>query len=308
MPSSLYYLSADQLHEAISKFTTGMAVTLGKFELLIPECSLDDFEWNHMDQLHRPSIHQTYEKGIRLAFGENFAISLTQWKKWPLFITVTDVYVKKGVFYQSMTLAGLIFLHCIINVKQVDEQVQLKVEWYIASHKWLKFLHKPLSKKLYRLNQRLQVEDAQIRNERFKLRKDGFQFKYDPANYYTSNMICANTIYPPLSQFASLAIEDFSTQIKKITCGGLDFLIQRVADEFLIWPAVCPHEGGPLDKGKLCGKQIICPWHSLKFNAVVLSTTCLQDHKYGFEFKFATNKIHIQAIPKALSTVVNINQ
>ena len=28
----------------------------------------------------------------------------------------------------------------------------------------------------------------------------------------------------------------------------------------------CPHAGGPLGEGKLCGMEVECPWHGWKFN------------------------------------------
>ena len=29
---------------------------------------------------------------------------------------------------------------------------------------------------------------------------------------------------------------------------------------------VCPHQGGPLGKGKLCGAVVTCPWHGWQFD------------------------------------------
>ncbi len=44
------------------------------------------------------------------------------------------------------------------------------------------------------------------------------------------------------------------------------------AGRYSIWSEVCPHEGGPLKQGKLCGDEIQCPWHGLKFAPVKLSS------------------------------------
>lgn len=30
----------------------------------------------------------------------------------------------------------------------------------------------------------------------------------------------------------------------------------------------CPHAGGPLGEGKLCGTEVECPWHGWKFSIV----------------------------------------
>lgn len=292
--AKLKYLSPDNLYEQIRHFTKGMSVTKGSFELLVDRCTVDDFEWNHMDQLHRPTVHKTYDKGIRIAYGADFAISLTQWGKWPIFITVSDAYVAKGLFYQSLTLGGVIFLHCIISLEQIGDSVKLKDEWFIASHKLFRFLHKPLSKKLYKLNKRLQEEDAQIRNGRFELRKQGYQFRSDPANYYTSNLLLTNTIYPKLADDAFVLLSTFTETVTEVRIGGLNFLLQKSGDHYLLWPAVCPHEGGPLGQGKFCGTQVACPWHSLRFSAVELSVKHTSAARYGFEYLLAEDKIYIK--------------
>lgn len=297
----LKYLSPDNLLEQIKKFTAGMAVTTGAFELTVDRCTVDDFEWNHMDQLHRPTIHNTYDKGIRIAFGSDFAVSLTQWKGWPFFITVSDVYVAKGVFYQSLTIGGIIFLHCIISLEQDGDAVKLKDEWYIASHKLFRFLHKPLSKKLYKLNKRLQDEDAQIRNGRFELRKEGYSFRSEPADYYSSNILTQNTIYPPIQNNSTISLDEFTDKVTEKEVGGLKFLLQKKSENYLVWPSVCPHEGGPLLNGKFCDSQVACPWHGLRFSAVQLSSQKTADSRYGFQYNLQNNHIYITQVANKIA-------
>lgn len=296
---TLKYLTPENLYEQLTAFTKGMAVTKGMFELTIPRCTLQDLEWNHMDQLHRPTVHNTYEKGVRIALGEAFAVSLTQWSRWPIFINVADVYVGKGLFYQSLTLAGIVFLHSIISMEEVSEDtVKLKDEWYIASHKLFKFLHSPLNKKLYKLNKRLQDEDAQIRHGRFELRQQGYRFRTDEPNYYNSNRLGENTIYPPLETEAIIPLQAFTEEPTKQTIANLEFIIQknRAENAYLIWPAACPHEGGPLMLGKFCKTQIACPWHGLRFNAAVLNDETTNVTRYGFEYRLIGEHIHIRQI------------
>jgi nitrite reductase/ring-hydroxylating ferredoxin subunit len=291
----LKYLSPENLYLQIKEFTKGLAVTRGSFELLIEHCTLEDVEWNHMDQLHRPTIHNTYEKNIRVAFGTDFAISLTQWGRWPFFITVSDSYIEKGLFYQSLTLAGVIFLHSIISMEQINDNVKLKDEWFIASHRFFRFIHPFLNKKLYKLNQRLQKEDEQIRQGRFKLRKEGYQFHTDQPNYYNSNILKQNTIYPSLTSNACITLEDISLTPSLRQVGNLKFIVKKEPDQsYFIWPAACPHEGGPLINGSFCESKVTCPWHGLHFRAAHLSVTTPRDEKYGFEYMLSENKIYIK--------------
>lgn len=291
---SIKYLAPDNLHQQIHHFTKGMAVTKGSFELLVEQCTLADIEWNHMDQQHRPSIHNTYEKGIRIALGPDFAVSLTQWKNWPLFITVTDVYVDKGLFYQSLTIGGFIFLHSIISMEEAGDNIKLKDEWYIASHKLFKPLHSLLNKKLYKLNKRLQDEDAQIRQGRFVLRQLGYKFHSDPVDYHSSNIMGTNTIYPPLPEAATFSVQDCGPTLVKKSVGALEFLLKKQDQTYFVWPAICPHEGGPLEHGTQCDSQIVCPWHSLRFSAAQLSASSPRAQKYGFEYYLDGQTIQVK--------------
>ncbi len=40
----------------------------------------------------------------------------------------------------------------------------------------------------------------------------------------------------------------------------------NVDGTFYALDGVCPHQGGPLGKGKLCGAIITCPWHGWQFD------------------------------------------
>jgi hypothetical protein len=295
--TSIKFVSPDDLHQQIQTFTKGMAVTRSCFEFVIPRCTQQDLSWNHMDQLHRHSVHNTYEKGMRIALGKDFALSLTQWSKWPLFITVSDVRLAENLFYQSMTIAGVIFLHSIISFEEMgNNTMKLKNEWFIGSHKMFRFMHKFLDKKLFTLNERLQHEDAQIRNGRFDLRNKGYTFRSDPPDYYSSNRLGANTIYPPILGSSSFALSYFTDEPTQVALGSMEFILKREQDKFLLWPAACPHEGGPLLQGKICSLQITCPWHGLKFKAAVLSATTPHALQHGFEYRLSKDQIHVQKI------------
>jgi Rieske [2Fe-2S] domain len=295
--NTVKFLTPENLHQQIKNFTKDMAVTRGCFDYNVPRCTIQDMDWNHMDQLHRQSIHNTYEKSLRIALGKEFAVSLTQFSRWPLFITVTDVRVAEHTFYQSMTIAGIIFLHSIISFEEADNHtLKLKNEWFIASHKLFRLTHGVLNRKLFKLNERLQTEDAQIRTGRFELRNKGYTFRNDPPDYYNSNRLGSNTIYPPLPQSANFALSYFTEQAKQVALGNVEFILKKEQDTYLIWPAACPHEGGPLFKGEMCNAQITCPWHGLKFRAAVLSVNTPFAQKHGFEFSLVGDQILVMRL------------
>ena len=40
----------------------------------------------------------------------------------------------------------------------------------------------------------------------------------------------------------------------------------NVDGEFYALDGVCPHQGGALGRGKLCGTVVTCPWHGWQFD------------------------------------------
>ena len=42
--------------------------------------------------------------------------------------------------------------------------------------------------------------------------------------------------------------------------------LYNVDGEFFALDGICPHQGGPLGKGKLNGCIVTCPWHGWQFN------------------------------------------
>lgn len=38
--------------------------------------------------------------------------------------------------------------------------------------------------------------------------------------------------------------------------------------QYYAMDGLCPHQGGPLGKGVLCGTILTCPWHGWQFNVV----------------------------------------
>src|SRR6185503_20301870 len=57
-------------------------------------------------------------------------------------------------------------------------------------------------------------------------------------------------------------------EMKEITVDERRILLARVGDNFHAVSATCPHYGGPLAEGVLCGTRIVCPWHHAAFNIV----------------------------------------
>jgi apoptosis-inducing factor 3 len=55
-------------------------------------------------------------------------------------------------------------------------------------------------------------------------------------------------------------------EMKQVDAGGTNILLARVKGNYYAVGATCPHYGGPLAEGALCGERVICPWHHASFD------------------------------------------
>src|SRR5262245_20643856 len=55
-------------------------------------------------------------------------------------------------------------------------------------------------------------------------------------------------------------------EMKAIDAGGTKILLARVDGKYHAVGATCPHYGGPLAEGTLCGERVICPWQHGSFD------------------------------------------
>lgn len=56
-------------------------------------------------------------------------------------------------------------------------------------------------------------------------------------------------------------------ELLRVRVGGQDIVVGRVEGRLFAVQAECSHKGGPLDKGTLQGRVLICPWHRYEFDA-----------------------------------------
>jgi nitrite reductase (NADH) small subunit len=53
---------------------------------------------------------------------------------------------------------------------------------------------------------------------------------------------------------------------REIVAAGRIIALFRVSGQFFAMDGICPHQGGPLGKGKLHGCVLTCPWHGWQFD------------------------------------------
>lgn len=274
------YIRPENLTSNFQTLDGSMAVTTGHYERK-HSCEVKDIDWNHMDQLHRPAVHKTYQESLRLVTARSFQLSLTQIGLFKFLVLVTDIQLGPGLFYQGFNLFNLLYVHCVIQMipiseeERTDENMTLHtIDWYIVSHRWFKFLHGPLSRRLYRINEVQDEQDIAIRSRRTELRQKGYCFGSDNPDFINSNVVIPNVVPPQLEGVHRISLKGLtSVGLNRVSAGSIELLVRRNPDEsFTVWPAVCPHEGGPLELGRVCNGSIICSWHNLKQVGAVLAS------------------------------------
>jgi hypothetical protein len=169
-PQVLKYLPADRLAEHLKELHPGMAVTHGRHESLVPGY-IKDLEWNFYDELHRQCVHDTYHGLYKVMTGKYFSINVVRWGNLPIFMQVANAKITDGMFYQSMTVLGIIMLHQVQRISQKGDEVLIEVDWYTASHWAFRWLHGPFNRRLLRLQRKQDWEDnVEIRGRRRDLR------------------------------------------------------------------------------------------------------------------------------------------
>ena len=269
-----------------------VAVTQGKIAPRLEDCEARDAEWNHMDQLHRPHVHKTYLNSLRLARGHAFALSFTMFKAAgiPFLVLVSDVRVREGLYYQVFTFFNILHVHIFIEMAPQGGQSTTTVQWYIVSHPIFKLMHGFISRRYRRLATVQGEQDRPILTRRTELRKKGYRFHSDKPDFVTSNTLTSGVCFPKLEGRHRISLKGLApSTLNKVSAGPVDFLVLSNPSEggIKIWPAACPHEGGPLALGKVCNGQIECPWHGLKFACAKLSpahsTAELGNHHFQLE-------------------------
>ena len=221
-----------------------------------------------MDQNHRPLIHRTYGDAMRISVSPQSAFSLTRFGNWPIVVPVFDGYYRDNGFYQVMTLFGLIVVFIVIECNEGGGTTRMDISWAIASHRWLRFLHGSLHRRLRRLNDVQNREDNQIRDRRIALRSVGYRFVTDTPDFVNANVVANNVIFPPVSAPQSISVAELPEGLPHLVeLRDRAYLMRRAGDNVDVWPGVCPHEGAPITPNDVRGDAAKCCWHDLEFPA-----------------------------------------
>jgi nitrite reductase (NADH) small subunit len=78
----------------------------------------------------------------------------------------------------------------------------------------------------------------------------------------------ARVRYFPMERWAEVArIDDVPPgESRELVAEGRVIALFNVQGKFYALDGVCPHQGGPLGKGRLEGCIVTCPWHGWQFD------------------------------------------
>ena len=274
---TIFHIPHDRLVELMRTDFKGFRVTSRKIEF-DTDFHAADMRWNHMDFAHRPAIHGLYENGLRIAMGQDVCMGISPWPWTPILIPTFDLRVSENEFRQILQIAGVFTVVMRMSIVPIGPTGSAprniwRIEWSIASKWYFRFLHRLLHSKIEKLNRRLFDEDAAIKAARSSLRRRGFNFKNADVDYRESSVLHPRNVERPAAPALQIRTESLAPNARKVVKSGeREFVAAGEADgSFVVWDAVCGHQGGPLNDACREGDFLRCPWHGLKVAGAAVS-------------------------------------
>jgi nitrite reductase/ring-hydroxylating ferredoxin subunit len=269
------FIRPEQLEKELRALHAGMVVTTDRYVSDVPGY-LADLEWNFFDEVHRIHVHGTYNDMFKVFAGKTFSVNTVRLGRLPILVQVANAKIASGVFYQSMTVLGILYCHQVVSMSQVGEgKIRLDRRWLTASHWLFRPLHGPFNRMLMQLQDKQDREDnAIVRERRFQLRQAGFRFQTDDPDFINSNQLFDHVAFPQGDAEARL---EFSTLLPKVgsevrvSVGALELMLKREERGLRVWPGICPHEGAALETRHRCDGIVRCPWHGRQFRGAELA-------------------------------------
>lgn len=249
-----------------------------------------DAEWNYLDVPHLNEVHSQANSEV-LFYGDSCSSSIIQQRVGPLsFASLLTIYSgsRDDLFYSS-TVGPFILVVRSTWSDVGDIRGRVVTEYHIFAPRGLAWMLGLVQKLLTRNYRILMSEDLPLRERKGELRLRGFKFKHDeePHSFLKSHRVVANNVIVSRELEGdykySIDLADLMNR-GKVLVGPNDIRglrVERIAEEILIAPRMCMHEGACLDNASLEDGRIRCPWHGRK--EAVLARFKAEEHEATVE-------------------------
>ena len=267
-------LSKDQL---VSKLQSD-GLVFSEFSLVHEgDYSPEDGEWNYKDLSHIDRAHRL----IRPVFsfvGHDMLGSICFQKILGMRFIITLVNYESDPKTLTYHMSWLFFVF-IIQTKYeetLSKKAKVVTTYSIGSPRLLRFCFPVIRWIVKRNYDNLMSGDIPMRERRGELRSWGYGFQKNSKShsFLESLDVSGNNVIVPEdstaaeSEFSTDSIESDLADGNEKFLGRNDHLglrFVRSADEILVFPRLCSHEGASLDKERCLNGKIRCPWHSRIF-------------------------------------------
>lgn len=237
----------------------------------------DDADWNYKDVPHLNIVH-TKVRAIIGAMNDDVIATLNLQKiagiAWP--VTLVNYATADNAQTYYTTLGPFVLVVHTVYERVEYNRAKVTTTYNIAA-KGIFNLFFPLLKRILSKNyETLMSEDIPMRNRRGILRDRGFRFHSDGRSRSfteTTDLQVANVVVPDRDGTQRLAVplSDLAQDGATVFIGEDDdrgARLVRRANEILVLPRLCPHEGASLDSSAVKNSRVFCPWHNRAFTAL----------------------------------------
>ena len=82
--------------------------------------------------------------------------------------------------------------------------------------------------------------------------------------------------------------------------GGRIVALFNVEGQFYALDGMCPHQGGPLGKGRLSGCIITCPWHGFQFDVTTGQHQTSKSLVHpSFPVRVSGDEVQVEVVPES---------
>jgi Rieske 2Fe-2S protein len=241
------------------------------------EWATTDVEWNYKDVLHVEHVHDRV-RPVYSTVEDEFCGAINIQKVLGIRIPLSIAAVARddhSMLYHSSFLAFVLVVET--SYREVTPgRTRVVTVYSIGAPRGLRWCLPLIGRLLRRNYANLLTGDVSMRDRRSQLRRWGFAFKEAAGHSFRESLDNSrDNVVPPETPAAAPASE---VRLSEHLAGDGEYrlgtddhrgvLIIRRAEEIVVFPRLCTHEGASLDGQKCQGGELRCPWHGRRIAAI----------------------------------------